>query len=80
MDYATRRPEARAVSAPTSRIAADMVLDTCCCFGVPNEILTNRGYHFVNSLLKIVHKKLGIRLINTMPYHPQTDSVVERFK
>ena len=59
MDHATRWPEAKAVAAPTSRAAGDMVLDTC-CFGVPNEILTVRGSHFVNSLLKTVHKKLGI--------------------
>ena len=80
MDYATRWLEAKAVSAPTSRAAADMVLDTCCCFGVPNEILTDRGSHFVNSLLKMFHKKLGIRHITTTPYHPQTDGMVERFK
>ena len=79
MDYGTRQPEAKAVSAPTSRAAADMVLDICCRFGVPKEIFTDRGSHFVNSLLKTVHKKLGIRHITTTPYHPQTDGMVERF-
>ena len=75
MDYATRGSEAKAVSAPTSRAAADMVLDTC--FGVPNEVLTDRESHFVNSLMKMVHKKLGIRNKTTTPYHPQTDGMVE---
>ena len=79
MDYGTRWPEAKAVSAPTSRTAADIVLDICCHFGVPKEILTDRGSHFVNSLLKTFHKKLGIRHITTTPYHPQTDGMVERF-
>ena len=79
MDYATRWPEAKAVSAPTSRTAADMILDMCCCFGVPKEILTDRGSHFVNSLLKTIYTKLGIRHITTTPYHPQTDGMVERF-
>ena len=79
MDYATRWPEAKAVSAPTSRTAADMILDICCRFGVPKEILTDRGSHFVNSVLKTIYTKLGIRHITTTPYHPQTDGMVERF-
>ena len=80
MDYGTRWPEAKTVSAPTSRAAADMVLDICCCFGVPNEIVTDRWSHFVNSLLNKVHKKLGIRHITTTPYNPQTDGMVEILK
>ena len=79
MDYTTRWPEAKAVLAPTSRTAADMILDICCRFGVPKEILTDRGSHLVNSLLKTIYTKLGIRHITTTPYHPQTDGMVERF-
>ena len=39
MDYGTRWTEAKAVSAPTSRAAADMVLDICCRFGVQRKSL-----------------------------------------
>ena len=48
-DYTTRLPEARAVSAPSSRAALDMMLDICCLFRITKQILTDRESHFVNS-------------------------------
>ena len=79
MDYATRWPEAKAVSAPTSRAAVDVILDICNRFAVPKEILTDRGSHFVNAMLRNVYKRLRIHHITTTPYLPQTDGMVERF-
>ena len=79
MDYATRWPEAKAVSAPTSRAAVDVILDICNRFGVPKEILTDTGSHFVNVMLRNVYKRLRIHHITTTPYHPQTDGMVERY-
>ena len=67
MDYATRWPEAKAVSAPTSRAAVDVILDIYNRFGVPKEILTNRGSHFVNAMLRNVYKRWRIHHITTTP-------------
>ena len=78
MDYATRRPEAQAVNAATIMAAVEFVLEVSTRFGVPDEILTDRGSHFVK-MMTTIFKALGVKYIRTTPYHPQTDGMVERF-
>ena len=47
--------------------------------GVPSELLSDRGTLFLSSLMYELYHLLGIKKINTMAYHPQTDGLVERF-
>ena len=47
--------------------------------GIPREILTDQGINFTSSLLQELYKMLGVTSLRTMPYHPQTDGLVERF-
>lgn len=47
--------------------------------GFPREIVTDQGTNFMSELLKQVYKLLGIRRVQTTPYHPQTDGLTERF-
>ena len=54
-------------------------MDITNCFGVPVEILTDRGAHFVGIMMSQLYKQLRIHKITTTPYHPQTDGMVERF-
>ena len=79
MDYATKWTEAKAVTSPTSKAAADVIVDITNCFGVPVEILTDRESLFVGTMMRQLYKQLRIPKITTTPYHPQTDGMVERF-
>ena len=79
MDYATKWPEAKAVTSPTSKAAADLIENITNRFGVPVEILTDGGAHFVGTMMRQLYKQLRIHKITTTPYHPQTDGMVERF-
>lgn len=51
--------------------------------GIPREILTDQGSNFTSCLLteiyRLLHECVGVDPIRTTPYHPQTDSLVERF-
>ena len=47
--------------------------------GVPQDILTDQGSNFTSQLLREVYNLLKVQVIQTSPYHPQTDSMVERF-
>ena len=58
---------------------AEKLMDLFSRHGVPREILTDQGANFMSELLQELHKLLGIKSICTSPYHPQTDSLVERF-
>ena len=75
----TKWPEAKAVTSPTSKAAADIIVDITNRIGVPVEILTDRGAHFVGTMMRQVYKQLRIHKITTTPYQPQIDGMVERF-
>lgn len=48
--------------------------------GIPRGIVTDQGTNLTSKLLKEVYHLLGIKGIQTTPYHPQIDGMVERFK
>ena len=47
-------------------------------FGAPARLLSNRGASFTSSIIEELCKILGIKWLQTMPYHPQTNGLVER--
>ena len=47
--------------------------------GVPVKLLTDQGRNFESELMKEVFKLFGVHKLRTSPYHPLTDSQVERF-
>ena len=47
-------------------------------FGTPARLLSDRGTSFTSSIIEELCKILGIQQLCTMPYHPQTNSLVER--
>ena len=47
-------------------------------FGPPARLLSDRGISFTRSIIEELCKILGIQHLQTMPYHPQTNGLVER--
>ena len=47
-------------------------------FGTLARLLSNRGTSFTSSIIEELCKILGIQQLWTMPYHPQTNGLVER--
>lgn len=78
-DYATRYPEAFPLRSVKAKQVANCLLHLFSRVGIPKEILTDCGTNFLSKLLKQVYQLLGIKGINTTPYHPQSDGLVERF-
>lgn len=46
--------------------------------GAPDRLLTDQGRNFVSSLLKNTCRLLGTQKIQTTPYHPEGNGMVER--
>ena len=80
MDYLTKWPEVFATpdqsAATMARLLVEHVLSR---HGVLAEVLSDRGWSFLSSLMKEVEALLGFHKINTSAYHPQTDGLVERY-
>jgi transposase InsO family protein len=46
--------------------------------GVPNTIVSDRGPQLVAKFWEALHKSLGIKLLHSSAYHPQTSGQTER--
>ena len=79
-DYLTKWPEAFAIpNHKANTIAKIFVEEIIFRYGVPKKLLTDRGTEFLSTLIKEINEYFGILKLNTTPYHPQTDGLVERF-
>ena len=79
-DYLTRWPEAYAIpNHKADTVARVFVEQIVFRYGAPKKLLTDRGTDFLSDLLKGINDYFGILKLNTTPYHPQTDGLVERF-
>ena len=47
-------------------------------FGALARLLSDRGANFMSSVIDEMCKILGVKKLWTMPYHPQTNGLVER--
>ena len=72
-----------AEAVPTSRITAKDIAkfvfnNIYCRFGVPLEIISNRGLGFRGDLVKELMGKLGVKYRHSTPYYPQCNGLVEK--
>ena len=80
MDYFTKWPEARALEkADAKEVARFIYEDIICRHGCPKKILSDRGSHFNNKLIKSLMEEFQIKHNFSTPYHPKTNGLIERF-
>ncbi|MCO5592446.1 hypothetical protein L7F22_046448 [Adiantum nelumboides] len=79
VDYMTRWAKATTSARITAKEVAKFVYESICCkFGVPLEILSDRGPGFRGDLVGELMKKLGIERRHSTPYYPQCNGLVEK--
>ncbi|XP_042150102.1 uncharacterized protein LOC121838101 [Ixodes scapularis] len=79
VDVATRYPDAVALQSTGTPEVAEALMDMFARYGVPEEILSDRGSNFTSDLMKEVGRLLSMRHLLTTPYHPMCNGLVERF-
>ncbi|XP_068111085.1 uncharacterized protein [Hyperolius riggenbachi] len=79
VDYATRYPEAAALSSLRADKVADALLGIFSRVGFPAEILSDQGPQFMSDLMGALCTKIQMTHIVSSPYHPQTNGLCERF-
>ena len=78
-DYAIRYPEAVPLRNISAGKIAEVLIDIFARHGIPEEILTDQGTNLTSALLGELYRLIGIKALQTSPYHPQADGLVERF-
>ena len=79
MDYATRYPEAVALSGISTEEVAEALYTVYSRVGVPTHVVHDQGSQFMSDVMAEVSRLLSIRNLVSTPYHPQTNGLVERF-
>ncbi|GFO24236.1 gypsy retrotransposon integrase-like protein 1 [Plakobranchus ocellatus] len=70
VDYTTRFAEAVPLRKIDTESVAEALVDICSRLGVPEEVLSDQGTHFISDCMKDVCRLLGIKQKTTTPYHP----------
>jgi hypothetical protein len=78
VDYATRYPEAVALTNIDTITVAEALVDIYSRMGVPEEVLSDNGTQFVSNIMKEVSRLLSIHQIQSSPYHPICNGLVEK--
>ena len=78
VDFSTRYPEAFAIPSQTAEVVADALMELFSRVGIPDEIISDQGTNFMSTLISQLCDTLGVRKINSTPYHPETNGLVER--
>ena len=79
VDYATRYPEAIPLPGIEAERVAEALFNMFTRLGFPSEILTDLGSQFTSEVMKEVSRLLSIHMLNTTPYHPMCNGLVEKF-
>jgi transposase InsO family protein len=66
------------VDTTASTVAHMFIMHWVAYFGCPNSLMSDNGSQFTSDLMRDVTAILGVRLVFTPPYHPQSNGTVER--
>ena len=79
-DYFTKWVESYAIPDQEATTVAQKLTDEMFCrFSPPEQLHSDQGKPFESKLVEEICKLLQVKKTRTTPYHPQCDSMVERF-
>ena len=80
VDYCTKWPLAKAVTNATAEVVTKFIEEEIiAAFGIPDEIISDRGTAFNSSLVEQYLENARVKHIMTSAFHPRTNGVTERF-
>ncbi|GJT92619.1 reverse transcriptase domain-containing protein [Tanacetum coccineum] len=77
VDYVSKWAEAQALPTNDTRVVITFLKKLFCHFGMPKALISDRGTHFCNKIMKKTMKRYGVSHRFSTSYHPQTSGQVE---
>ena len=79
-DYFTKWMEAYTLPDQEATTVAQKLVDEFFCrFSVPEQLHSDQGKQFESKLISTICQLLQVKKSRTIPYHPQSNGLVERF-
>ena len=75
---ASRWPEVFPLAKPDASHVAQALVQSFSRNGIPSKLLSDQGTQFMSSTIKELCRICGISRIQTVPYRPQGNGVLER--
>jgi len=80
MDYFTKWPIAKAIKEATAKTISKFIYEKIICeHGCSQVLQSDRETHFINRVIQDLSEKFRIKYRLSTLYHPQTNSLIERF-
>nr|GEX27299.1 reverse transcriptase domain-containing protein [Tanacetum cinerariifolium] len=79
-DYVSKWAKAQALPTNDARVVITFLKRLFCHFGMPKALISDRGTHFCNKIIKRTMKRYGINHRFPTSYHPQTSGQVKNTK
>ena len=76
---ASRWPEVYPLNNIETESIANGLVEFMCRNGIPNKVLTDHGTQFTSNVMQQTCQMLGITQVQTVPYRPQGNGILERF-
>ena len=79
IDQTTKWPEIACLRSATAKETCNALLQIFARIGLPRVIVCDNGTNFVSQLNKQFFETLGVEVRTSSPFHPEGNSIVERF-
>ncbi|GJZ17905.1 reverse transcriptase domain-containing protein [Tanacetum coccineum] len=77
IDYVSKWAEAEDLPINDARVVVNFLKKLFSHFGIPKDLISDKGTHFCNRLIKKILKMYGVHHRIATAYHPQTSGQVE---
>ncbi|GJZ34641.1 reverse transcriptase domain-containing protein [Tanacetum coccineum] len=77
VDYVSKWFEAQALPTNDARVVVKFLRQLFARFGVPKDLISDRGTHFCNSQLEKAFQRYGVTHKLSTAYHPQSNGQIE---
>ena len=79
IDAHSKWPEVISMSSSTTQATIEGLGRLFAAYGLPQQLVSDNGPQFTSADFAVFLRKNGVKHIHSLPYHPSTNGLAERF-